>query len=207
MIKALLLALMLQSGGGPARVPPVDECASDLSFLSFRDDLRKVIERRDGNRLLEIVSDDIDVDFGGGEGRAYFAKAWGLDRPRDSKIWQELGETLALGCAQAAGEDIYWSPSLFVHATGDPFESVVAVAPQAALHEAPDAASPVVTLLAWDVLTVGDDDGQQPWLRAALADGRTGYVRREHVRSLLDYRAGFARRHGRWRLVAFIAGD
>jgi hypothetical protein len=40
-----------------------------------------------------------------------------------------------------------------------------------------------------------------------LADGRTGFVRHDQVRSVLDYRAVFERREGHWLMTAFVAGD
>jgi hypothetical protein len=38
-------------------------------------------------------------------------------------------------------------------------------------------------------------------------DGRSGYIRQALFRGFDDYRAVFERRHGRWRMTAFVAGD
>lgn len=208
---AVLLSLLLvaapEVGAETRRVPPVDQCSADPSFAAFRDDLRQAIARRDRAFILALVTDDIEVDFGGGAGRDTFAQTWSLDRPDISPLWQELGETLSLGCARSSEGD-YWSPSFFLDSgeVGDPFETALAIRPGAALHSAPDAASPIVTTLDWDVLTVTEWNGEQGWQRAALADGRSGYVRSEDLRSVIDYRAGFRRIDGRWRIV-LIAGD
>jgi hypothetical protein len=40
-----------------------------------------------------------------------------------------------------------------------------------------------------------------------LADGRSGYIHSRFVRSPVDYRAYFARKDGRWRMVMLLAGD
>ena len=43
--------------------------------------------------------------------------------------------------------------------------------------------------------------------RVEMADGRTGHVRTDSIRSPIDYRALFVPEDGRWRLKVFIAGD
>jgi hypothetical protein len=40
-----------------------------------------------------------------------------------------------------------------------------------------------------------------------LGNGRSGFVRREHVRSVIDYRATFEKVDGKWLMTTFLAGD
>ncbi len=205
---ALLLAASPQTGSGH-RLPPVDQCAEDASFAAFRADLLAAIDRRDREAVLAVVADDIEVDFGGGAGRSYFRQTWELDRPETSRLWDELGRALRLGCLGEPGGE-YYSPSMFGADEGvfeDPFTAAVAIRPGAELRAAPDAGSAVVATLDWDVLTVPQWEWEAAWQRVALADGRSGYVRSEDLRSPIDYRAAFRRVDGRWRMVAFIAGD
>jgi hypothetical protein len=212
----LLIAFALLAGAPAAnaqnrRVPPIDHCASNPSFVAFRSQLRAAVARRDGAWLLSIAAPDIEYSFGDSPGRAGFARAWGLNRPATSRIWRELGEVLRLGCDRAEDGE-YWTPSLSL-ATSDMDEgegpaTLLAVGPNAVLHAGPSDSSPVVAQLEWDILTPRDeDDGRGEWISVALGDGTRGYVRRSVVRSQSDYRAIFARRHGRWRMTAFVAGD
>jgi hypothetical protein len=211
MIAGFLLSLMLvtapEAGARLGRLPPVDQCSTDASFAAFRDALLQAIARRDREHLLSILADDILVDFGGGAGRAAFVEAWQLDRPETSPVWDELGEVLRLGCVQDP-EHGYWAPSMFMSGEiDDPFGTALAIRPGAPLHAAPDAGSARLASLDWDLVSVIEWNGEDPWQRVRTADGREGYVRSADLRSPVDYRAGFRRIDGSWRMSTFIAGD
>lgn len=210
MIAALFLALFTAAPSNSAvdRRPPIDECASDPSFVSFRDALRNAVERKDRDFILATISDEIDFSFGGDSGRAEFVRSWRLEQGESSPLWAELDQVLRLGCARGDG-DLFWAPSLVEQLDDqeDPFTAVIAVRPGAVLRAAPDAGSEAVAALEWDVLTLHSDDGADAWLPVRLTDGRHGYVRREDVRSAIDSRAAFQKIDGRWRMVVFIAGD
>lgn len=211
MVRTLLICLLLAvpatASGQRQRLEPIDQCASDASFAAFRSELLAAIERRDAAFILASVADDISVDFGGGSGRDDFRRAWGLDRPEGSDLWRELGAALRLGCARD-GESL-WAPSLFrqLEHEDDPTGVVVAIGAGGVLRAAPSDAAPAIAQLDWDVLAWRSAESPEDWLPVALADGRSGFVRRGQVRGLLDYRAGFARVGGRWRMTVFIAGD
>ena len=212
MAPGLLLAVLLAAGLSAAppvvrRIPPVDSCAADPSFVAFRNELQAAIERRDAPYLLSIVADDIEFSFGGEAGGAAFAREWELDRTAASPIWDELREVLRLGCVDD-GEEGNWAPSLFMsEELDDPFGTSLVVHPGAELHAAPSEASPVLAALDWDLLDVVEWNGEDPWQRVRTVDGREGFVRSADLRSPADYRAGFRRIGGRWRMTTFIAGD
>ena len=193
----------------PPRLPPTDHCVQDRSFVAFRTALRAAIARHDAAFILRIAADDIEYSFGDAPGRAGFARAWRLAHPATSPLWRELGAALRLGCARDEGGE-FWAPSMSLIGDEDMDEDyttlMVAVAPGAALRAGPSEASRAIAPLRWDVVrTEGDRDGS--WLRAALADGRRGYIRRALFRSFGDYRATFAKQDGSWRMTAFVAGD
>lgn len=203
---ALLSSLILAAASpAPVRLPPIDSCATDPGFAAYRTALREAIARKDRDRLLDALAEDIVVDFGGGSGRADFAAAWKLERPESSTLWKELGAALELGCA--ADEEAMVSPSLLAQLPdmADPFDALLA-RPGAALRAAPAQTAPLVAALDWHLLTQLHDAGGG-WIRAALGDGRSGYVRTEEVRGPLDYRAHFRKREGRWQMTSFVAGD
>lgn len=202
-----LLALpLLLAAAEPLRLPPVDSCAADPSFDAYRSELRSAIARKDREAVLAAVADDIVIDFGGGAGRAAFARAWRLDAPQSSPLWAELDSVLELGCTTDG--DALVAPSLFAQLPedADAFESLLAVKRGTALRSRPQDDAPAVAPLDWHLLTLHGDT-EDGWMRASLADGRSGYIRREHVRSPLDYRAHFRKIGGRWRMTSFVAGD
>ncbi|HEY5711857.1 MAG TPA: SH3 domain-containing protein [Allosphingosinicella sp.] len=211
LIAAALLTVPAAANAQNRRVPPVDRCSSEPSFVRFRNQLRAAVARRDGAFLLSIAAPNIEYSFGDSPGRAGFVRAWGLTRPASSRIWHELEEVLRLGCDRAEDGE-YWAPSLSLAQDemdlGEGPETLLAVGPAAILHAAPSESSPVVARLEWDILTSrGEDDGQSQWIEVALGDGTRGFVRRSLVRSQGDYRAVFGRVGGRWRMTAFVAGD
>jgi hypothetical protein len=191
----------------PVRMPPIDECSSDKSFDAFRSELRKTVARRDGSALTAILSKDVLADFGGGEGRKEFARIWKLSRPKSSPIWAELERALRLGCSMAHG-----SPAIPYLAEGftsedDLFDKMVVVEPGATMREQARENAKPIARLDYHVVQVGDVSGQEGWVLAKLADGRRGYIRRDQLRSALDYRAGFQKRGGRWFMTSFVQGD
>ena len=209
MTSGLLVSLLMAvaAPGDVLRLPPVDRCASDDSFVAFRAELHQILVRRNPDQLLAIVSDDIMVNFGGGAGRDEFARTWTLDAPETSRLWLALSEALRLGCLP--GEDgTYWAPSLFQEeGIDDPFSVALVIHPGAPLHQAANERSPVVANLSWDLVTVPEWNFESAWQRVELADGRSGHVQTTDLRSPVDYRAGFRKVDGRWRMITFIAGD
>ena len=207
LLVAFLVAVAAPGEGAALRMPPVDRCASDPSFAAFRTELRQAIAGKDRDFVLAMITDDIEVDFGGGAGRGDFERTWALDRPENSPLWEELVEVLDFGCVPDE-EGIFWAPSLFSEeGIDDPFTAALAIRPGGALHEAADAASPIIATLEWDLVTVPEWNGDAAWQRVEMADGRSGFVRSSELRSPIDYRAGFRKVDGRWRMMTFIAGD
>jgi hypothetical protein len=207
---AASLAMPEAAAALPARMPPVDYCAQDRSFVVFRNALNQAIARRDAAFILGIAAEDIEYSFGDSPGRAGFARAWGLARPTSSRLWRELGAALRLGCTRDDGGG-FWSPSMSVIGNEDLGEDytllMVAVVPGATLRAGPSDSSPLVARLRWHVARLEQDDGRSPWIHATLIDGRRGYARRSFFRSFGDYRAVFNKRRGQWRMTAFVAGD
>ena len=168
--------------------------------------MRDAVELRDRTMLLDLVSDDIEVDFGGGAGKREFVQNWKLDTP-GSRLWSELGKALALGCAESG--DAFVSPSSVVQFDGkrDVFETLLAVVPGSAVRAEPSEDGAVVASLNWDLLTIRDVPAPDAWQGVKLDDGKIGFVRRDQVRSIVDMRAVFERREGRWLMTAFVGGD
>jgi hypothetical protein len=204
----VLLLPILAAAAAPPLLPPVDTCAGDASLRAFRADLSQAVARKDKDRLLALVADDVLVDFGGGSGRADFARTWDLDRPETSLLWSELGEALRLGCVRDGAAAA--SPSLFRQLSdeADAFDKVVVTGANVRLMAAPGPDGQVVANLPlWAVLKVRDWDGSGDWTPVTLADGRQGYVPSTSVRSPIDRRAIFGKRTGGWRMTGFVVGD
>lgn len=201
----MLLAIALAAGA--ARLPPVDQCAGDPSFARFRADLIRTIERKDRKALLDLLADDVLVDFDGSAGRREFARAWNLDRSGAAKsaVWRELRTVMRLGCARIDRARV--APSLVGQLSdADQFEKFIAM-PGAKLRQTPSDRGRVIATLNFHLVTFREGDAPNGWLRVATSDGRRGYLRRDQMRGALEYRAQFEKARGRWRMTSFVQGD
>ena len=206
----MLAVAFVLAAAAPVRLPPVDQCGGDAQFNLTRHELERVVEAKDLDGLLALMSDDVRVSFGGRFGREGFRRHW-TSTPRDrGLLWKELGRALRLGCAKAvdgSGKEYRAIPAMFV--TGgdlDGFSTWVSL-PGAMLRSGPSAGAPAeMRLPAWTVLDEVEHDGGS-WIAVRTPKGRRGFVSTAQARSLLDYRIIFGRRDGKWRITAFVAGD
>src|SRR4051812_45107583 len=99
----MLLLALAATALTPGRMPPIDECASDNSFVEFRAALKRTVKQGNAKALLEIVADDVQASLGGDLGKKDFVKLWKLAEPGRSEIWRELGDALSLGCSLRSG--------------------------------------------------------------------------------------------------------
>lgn len=201
------LALLALLATAPDRIPPVDQCSSEASFVAFRDGLSTAIARRDVRALLAALDADVMVDLGGGAGKEAFVEAFGLDQPEDSLVWDDLDRILKLGCAISGEARLMPAMVAQISPDVDLYETVVVVAPSAALHAKADPASEKIAELDWDVLAVLAWPDEGDFIKVRLKDGRNGWVRRDAVRSPLDRRITVERVGGKWKITSFVAGD
>ena len=143
----------------PISLPPVDRCRGDAQFSRVRAQLQKVVDKRDLDGLLSLMSDDVRVSFGGAFGRERFSDYWTASEQDRELLWSELGSALRLGCAQATdgeGKPYKVIPGMFV--TGDDLDgfSTWVSLPGAILRSEPNVQSPAkMRLPAWTVLVGG----------------------------------------------------
>jgi hypothetical protein len=213
MIAPILAALLIAAPEGSRvnRLPPVDRCASDASFVAFREAMRAAIARRDSAALLAMVSTDIAFGFGEEPGREGFVRHWALEQPATSGLWRQLEAALALGCDRDQNGAL-WAPSMSLPDPDAPddasYEGNVLALPGGLLRAEASDSGEVIARLNWDVMMLTrEDDPESRWAHVGIADNRQGYVLRSQIRSFTDYRAIFERRGGRWLMTAFIIGD
>lgn len=188
-------------------MPPVDQCASDRSLVAFRAELKRTVAQRDAKALDAILADNVMADFDGGRGRGEFARIWNLEEPKTSPIWPELEHVLGLGCSMAHGTPVIPYMAEAFASEDDLFDKMVVVRLGAKLRDHPNEGARVIANLNDHVLEVGEESQVNGWVKAKMADGRRGYVRRNQLRSPLDYRATFEKIGGAWRMTSFVAGD
>ena len=184
--------------------PPKDVGANDPAFAAFRTELRRVAAEHDLDALLGLITANAVFSFGGHEGVEGAREL--ASRP---EFWKELQRVLATASG-SDGENAYVAPywhRLPDYPDFDPYESFFVNGADVPLRAAPDHESEIVARLSHQVVRWPPPYEESDFARVELADGREGYVERDEMLSIVDYRAGFVRQDGVWRLRYFLAGD
>jgi hypothetical protein len=201
-------------------VKPVDEAKNDASFFAFRTKLIDAAKRRDAKYVLSIVDKDIKNGFAGNDGAAEFKKQWNPASP-NSKFWDEFTTVITNGGAFDKESDsktaLFVAPYTFSGFPGDldAFDYSSIFGNNVNLRAAPNANSKSLARLSYNVVKVdyqnsvkksGSRD-EYAWLKVETLGGESGFVSAEFVRGPIDYRAGFEKKNGGWKMVFFLAGD
>jgi hypothetical protein len=207
---ALTLAALLSAVAPvplPARLPPVDQCASDPSFVKFRNALNEAVARKDKDALLAMLSPHVLVNFGGASGPDAFAGSWDLS-PDADEIWKLLRTMLGMGCARDQGARII--PSLSIQLDpyfGDDslFDKRLAF-PGAKVMKEPSDERTTFATLSWEFVEALDTSADLQ-TRVRLADGREGWIADDELYEPVGYRMVVEKLRGKWMITAFVAGD
>jgi hypothetical protein len=221
-IVIILVLLIALAGVGLAQeryVKPVDEASQDASFLAFRGKLIEAAERKNAAFILSILDPKINLSFGGDEGIADFKRIWKINS-KNSKFWDEFLPVIKNGGKWRKDEGpgkTFYAPFPFdaFPEDIDTFTHEVIFGSNVNLREGPSPDSRVVAQLSYNVVTVETDPDTEAgkiretrgWSKVKTLGGQSGWVKNEFVRSPIDYRAGFEKKRGAWKMVAFIAGD
>lgn len=187
---------------------PVDEGPRDASFSAYRRNLLEVVRRKDVDGLLAAVDPRIRTTFGDGGGRDDLAQRWQIGDP-NSKLWGELQWILTHGGSfRGEGEKrMFWAPYIYSEwpDTIDAFTALAVVGTDVALRAEPRAGAEILERLSHEIVTARSEP-KDGWRQVETA-GTRGWVETRHLRSPIDYRAGFVRGDRGWRMVALVAGD
>jgi hypothetical protein len=187
---------------------PVDEAPRRPEFLEFRRRVQDAVSRRDESAVLAIVDPNVRISFGDGNGVDAFRKEHLANR--NSTFWEEFATILRLG-GRFRMEDAFDAPYTFSAwpADLDSFECLAVVGTRVRVRAAPGLNARILTTLDFAIVRALPAGGAVTpgWRRVQLADGRSGYMSSQFVRSPIDHRALFQLQDGRWRLVAYVAGD
>lgn len=200
-------------------VKPVDQAAQDPSFLAFRAKLIAAAEKKDAAFILSTLDPKINLSFGGDAGIADFKRIWRINA-KNSKFWDEFLPVIRNGGTwrkDGGPGKTFYAPYTFDSFPEDidTFTHDAIFGSNVNLREAPSADARVVTQLSYNVVTVETDPATEAgkiretrgWTAVKTLGGQKGWVKNELVRSPIDYRAGFEKKRGVWKMVAFIAGD
>lgn len=209
-IAAAALALALNAPASARDYTPRDECGEVDGAVNFRTALSAAVASRDAAMLQPLFAEDAILDFGGGSGRDLLRER--LDDP-DYGLWEALEALEPLGCTVTT-EGRMVMPWLWAQDLGenDPYGILYITGADVPVYRGADG-DDVLTRVSWALavwsayLEQTEEDQSTPRAKIVLEDGATGYIARNRLRSLLDYRLLAERVGGRWQITAFVAGD
>ena len=184
---------------------PRDTCHDLAGAGEFRAQLAAAVKARDADALVNLAAEDVKLDFGGGTGRAELKKRL---TDKQWKLWDELDQLLALGCAAngQGGMTIPWYFEQHIDKV-DQANGMLVTGENVPLLPAPDKKAKPVKAISWDVVELKGLKPDDPFQQVTAADGTEGYVATDKLRSLLDYRLVAMQRNGKWSIVTLVAGD
>ncbi|MWV27718.1 hypothetical protein [Aurantiacibacter rhizosphaerae] len=200
--------LPAQQADGPWA--PRNECNALPGAIDFQASLQAAIDTRDADALVALAAEDVKLDFGGGSGRAQLREKLAAD---DGAFWKTLEQLLNLGCA-AGDETSITLPWYFAQTIPvDPYMGAIVTGEDVPLYSAPAADASELATISWDAVERLPDDTQREgfervaWTRPESEERVEGYIAKDKLRSMIDYRLIANRRNDRWRITALVAGD
>ena len=196
-------------------VKPVDEASQDASFLAFRTKLIAAAERRDIKHVISILDPKAELSYGGHVGLKGFRQLW----KNEAEFWDEFLPVIKNGgrFVKDSGlpHPMFAAPYVFTEFPEDldSFEHFMIFGSDVNLRKEPNTSAEVVAKLSFNVVKLHEDskpvgDRERPeWYRVKTLGGQEGYVNRRYFRSPIDYRAGFEKKRGVWKMTYFISGD
>lgn len=196
----------------------VDQSSENQDVANFISALKEVVNAKDAEKLIKMVSDDVKYSFGNDDGKKGFIGKWKLSaQPEQSDIWLELSDVLALG-GIFTEDDTFVMPS-FAASFPEEFDRLtygVLIGEEVNMRTNPDINSEVAEQLTNEVIKVGEptesvyemNGRQYKWIEIETTLGNKGYVVEKFVRKPSDYRIELTKTDaGQWQITAFIEGD
>lgn len=203
--------------GAARKLMPVDEGASDGSWVQFRGWLLEALQRGDRKALATVLDANILNPLEAPRGVETFRKLWDLEG-KDEKLMRELPALLQLGSVwyqPKGGARLLCAPYVPIKwplDDIDPYNSGAIVVKEALVKDRPSHAGQTFGRLNYDIVPVRDwevadrdERTQQRWVKIRHGN-LDGYVPEEHIRSAIEYRACFGKTGGGWRMMEYVLG-
>lgn len=225
-MKKFVLSLLLISGLAQASpfseafepLKIVDRAPEKADFAQFRSKLLKVVQERDSVALKNYLGERIQYSFG--LARPGIAGFYGVWKPanRDSELWKHLEVVLKNG-GSFDNRGLFTAPSWYANwpADRDEMEWGVVAEPSVTVYSQPRSDSQTLPEIGPCWVHLNQNSVNQENRNFTCIDlpkamqnpykVESAFVPSEKVHRLLDYRAVFAKRQGRWQMISFLAGD
>jgi hypothetical protein len=187
-------------------IPPIDESWKDPTLNKYLEKLKKAVEKKDVNALVELISPNIDCDHEYKPGVQNFLKVWKLDKdPEHSSFWGYMSMLLnSSGAFYSETKFIlpYWyngveEPYIIetykdkvleeLEKFGEPFnefEFYIVAGKNVNVRAEPSSKSKIITQISYEVIYLVDysgvyetiNDEKYQWLKVRLWNGEEGFI-------------------------------
>jgi hypothetical protein len=226
----LILIIPLLGIGQSSKAPPRDETAKDSSLNLFVLELKKIIESKDGKRLLKIVHPKIKVGFDDGVGIDDFISVWIPER-KESELWYIMKKIVELGGVFIKNDSDPFYRFVFPYVNqielknpDDYFNVLVVTGKNVNVRDKPNLKSKILGKLTYDVVRYDYEKsfpklthnpiphvsyyGPKEWYYIETGDKKlSGYVYYSFVWSPIDYRMYLTKENGQWMISCLVSGD
>ena len=186
---------------GP-KLMPVDEGPKDPSFVAYRNELLDAVKRRDVDAIVALADSKIRTTFGDGGGAAELRRI--LKKPG---MLEDLEALLTQG-GKFRNNEAFAAPYVYIAwpDSHDAFQFLAITRENVPLYQFGDRNAPVVATLSYDIVERKGEE-KNGWQEVKTADGHTGWVESNSVRSPIGFRALFNKIDGTWKMTGLVAGD
>jgi len=189
---------------------PFDDAEKDIDFGNFVSKLKFALVNKDVSFVQDIIDDDIQFPFGIESGKSMFLQEWQLENSK-SELWSLLLSLINLGFVKNNEQGIigfnfpyYWGHSVFNNPVIE-CNGIVVIKPDVNVYERPDYNSKIIATSNFDVFL--EKERNDNFTRIQFTRTKIGFIQNDALRNICDYRGGFVKKSGKWKLVWFIAGD
>lgn len=204
-MRIALLVLLAAQALPCQKLLPIDDAPRDPEFQAFTRKLLSVATKRDSKALRKLLDEDVISssinDKKDEKGWAAFRQQWHPDDPT-SDLWETLADFCDLGFVSLHPR-LYVSPYVAWKFPRElnPTRALVVTRSNVPLRAKPERDAPVLATLEFDIVyALGEATG--PWRQVRTAAGLDGFVLAQNLRSPLTPRGQFARKEGRWVIIA-----
>lgn len=216
LLLSLLVLAVPSAHAEPLTYPPFDDAGQQPTFKAYRDKLLAAIAKRDAAAVVAMASPDVELSFGGDNGRETL-RQW-LTAPDSEAYWVSLERVLKEG--GTFQDKLFIAPWTFHYVapeTMDIYSVAIVAGKNVRLRAEPSTSGSVVRALSYEVVEMPPYDQSREdrvtnstgreWLRVRTTKGEEGWMASEFLRFLIDYRAGFQHTPQGWQMIFFVAGD
>lgn len=200
-------------------LPPRDTALPNHA-QQFRETVREIVVEQDLPSLMSLLTDNVQVSFGGMEGHADFVRHWNLDAgATTTRLWDVLEALMIHPPAFYRGnpampDKLVW-PYYFSEwpHQRNAFDYLFASDRELPIRADASHSARIVHAISHEAVLIQDHDracvpSQCEWIFVEASNGITGYVHPpDGWRSIVGYRLIAWFEKDSWKITALIAGD